>query len=56
MVRTAIIRVSAHSFVILCLSFPHIPCHNRLSEPAATDYLKTDLAHIPVLQQISGAD
>ena len=55
MVRTAIIRVST-CFVILCLSFPHIPCHNRLSEPAATDYLKTDLAYIPVLQQISGAD
>ena len=31
------------------LSFPPIPCRNRLSEPVATDYLKTDLVHTPVL-------
>ena len=27
------------------LSFPHIPCHNRLSEPVSPNYLKTDLVH-----------
>ena len=27
------------------LSFPHIPYHNRLSEPVVTEYLKTDLVH-----------
>ena len=31
-------------FLCLCfLSFPHIPYHNRLSEPVTIDYLKTDL-------------
>ena len=32
-----------------CLSFPHIVSHNRLFEPVATDYLKSDLVHMPVL-------
>ena len=36
------------------LSFPHIPYHNRLSEPVVTDYLKTDLVHMPVLIAYSG--
>ena len=47
-VLTAITRASACFFVFFCLSFPHIPCCNRLSESVATDYLKTDLAHTPV--------
>ena len=34
---------------LFCLSFLHIPYHKRLSEPVATDYLNTDLAHTPVL-------
>ena len=45
---TAITRASACSFVFFCLSFLHIPYHKRLSEPVATDYLNTDLAHTPV--------
>ena len=36
------------------LSFPHIPYHNRLSEPIVTEYLKTDLIHTPVLIAYSG--
>ena len=44
----AIVKVSTCSFVFLCLCFPHIPCHNRLSEAVATDYLKTDLVHTTV--------
>ena len=27
------------------ISFLHVPYHNRLFEPVATDYLKTDLLH-----------
>ena len=27
------------------LSFPHIPYHNRLSEPVVTEYIQTDLVH-----------
>ena len=43
-------KASAFSFVFLAfLSFPHIPYHNRLSEPVVTEYLKTDLVHTPVL-------
>ena len=45
----AIAKASAFSFVFFCLSFPHIPYHNRLSEPVVTEYLKTDLVHTPVL-------
>ena len=33
--------------------FPHIPYHNRLSEPVVTEYLKTDLVHMPVLMTYS---
>ena len=44
MVLRAFMRASACSFVFLCLSFPHIPCHNRLFEPFETDYLQTNLA------------
>ena len=47
-------RASACSFVFFCLSFPHIPCHNRLSEPVVTEYLKTDLVHTPILIAYSG--
>ena len=36
------------------LSFPHIPYHNRLSEPVVTEYLKTDLVHTPVLIAYGG--
>ena len=36
------------------LSFLHVPYHNRLFEPVATDYLKTDLLHMPVLIAYSG--
>ena len=53
-VRTAIKRASTSSFVFLCLCFPHIPCHNRLSEAVATDYLKTDLVYTPNLIAYSG--
>ena len=35
-------------------SFPHIPYHNRLSEPVVTEYLKTDLVHKPVLIAYGG--
>ena len=44
-------KASAFSFVFffVFLSFPHIPYHNRLSEPVVTEYLKTDLVHTPVL-------
>ena len=35
-------------FYFAFLSFPHIPYHNRLSEPVVTEYLKTDLDHTPV--------
>ena len=42
-------KASAFFFVFFCLSFPHIPYHNRLSEPVVTEYLKTDLIHTPVL-------
>ena len=41
-VLTAITRASACSLVFFCLSFPHISYHNRVFEPVATDYLKTD--------------
>ena len=52
-VLTAITRASASTLVFLCLSFfPHTPCHNRLTEPVATDYLKTDLVHTRVLVDI----
>ena len=37
-----------------CLSFPHIPYHNKLSEPIVTDYLKTDLVHTPILIAYGG--
>ena len=49
-------KVSAFSFVFFFafLSFPHIPYHNRLSEPAVTEYLKTDLVHTPVLIAYGG--
>ena len=33
---------------------PHILYHNRLSESVATDYLKTDLFHMPVLVTYGG--
>ena len=36
------------------LSFPHIPYHNKLSEPVVTDYLKTDLVHTPILIAFGG--
>ena len=32
----------------------HIPCHNKLSNPVAINYLKTDLVHTPVLVVYSG--
>ena len=47
-------RASACSFVFFCLSFPHIPYRNRLFEPVATDYPKTDLVHTPVLIAYGG--
>ena len=55
MVLTAITRAShvPLSFSAF-LSFPHIPYHNRLSEPVVTEYLKTDLVHTPVLIAYSG--
>ena len=46
-----------HLFLCLFLaflSFPHIPYHNRLSEPVVTEYLKTDLVYTPVLIAYSG--
>ena len=54
MVFTAILRDSACSTFSAFLSFPHIPCHNRLSEPVATDYLKTDLVQTFVLVAYGG--
>ena len=45
---------SFHRFLFFCLSFPHIPCHNRLSEAVARDYFKTDLVHTPVSIAHSG--
>ena len=54
LVQTAVKRASTSSFVFLCLCFPHIPCHNRLSEAVATDYLKTDLVYTPDLIAYSG--
>ena len=47
-------RASACSFVFFCLSFPQIPYRNRLFEPVATDYPKTDLVHTPVLIAYGG--
>ena len=41
-------------FFFAFLSFPHIPYHNRLSEPVVTEYLKTDLVHTPILIAYSG--
>ena len=35
------------------LSFPHIPYHNRLSEPVVTEYAKTDL-DMPILIAYGG--
>ena len=46
-----------HHFLCLFftfLSFPHIPYHNRLSEPVVTEYLKTDLVHTPVFVAYGG--
>ena len=46
MVLIAIARASACSLSFSAfLSFPHIPYHNRLSEPVVTDYLKADFVH-----------
>ena len=44
-------------FLCLFLPFffsPHIPYHNELSEPVVTDYLKTDLVHMPILKAYDG--
>ena len=41
-------------FYFAFLSFPHIPYHNRLSEPVVTDYLKTDLVHTPIFVAYGG--
>ena len=49
MVLTAIMRASTCCLFFAFLSFTHIPYHNTLSEPVVTDYLKTDLVHMPVL-------
>ena len=58
MVLIANERASACLFLPLSfsafLSFPHIPYHNRLSEPVVTDYLKTDLVHTPILKAYDG--
>ena len=58
MVLIANERASACLFLLLSfsafLSFPHIPYHNRLSEPVVTEYLKTDLVHTPVFVAYGG--
>ena len=54
MVLIAIERASACLSFSAFLSFPHIPYHNRLSEPVVTDYLKTDLVHTPILIAYGG--
>ena len=51
----AMAKASAFSFVFFAfLSFPHIPYHNRLSEPVVTEYLKANLVHTPVLIAYGG--
>ena len=51
----AMAKASAFSLSFFAfLSFPHIPYHNRLSEPVVIEYLKTDLVHTPVLIAYSG--
>ena len=47
MVLIAIARASTCSFVFFCLSF--FSSYSLPSEPVVTDYLKTDLVHMPVL-------
>ena len=41
-------------FFFAFLSFPHIPYHNRLSEPVVTEYLKANLVHTPFLIAYGG--
>ena len=48
-------KASAFSLSLFAfLFFPHIPYHNRLSEPVVTEYLKTDLVHTAVFIAYGG--